>query len=84
MRQCTVFRGNTLDQDFNLAASRFVAKQPGGNDPGIIEHKHIIGLYQRREIDELPVFNAGLFSVEVEQATVSALLCRVLGNQLWG
>ena len=56
MSQRAVFRGDAFDQYFNFSAGRFVAKQPGRNDPGIVEHEDVIGLEQIGEIRKLPVF----------------------------
>ena len=56
MSQRAVFRGDAFDQYFNFAACRFVAKQPGRNDPGVVEHEDVIGIEQIGEIRKLPVF----------------------------
>ena len=70
---------HALNQQFQLAAGGFFAKQAGIHDAGVIEYHQVTGLQQRRQVTKNAV-NRG-WQAAIEQPRAAALGRRVLGNQ---
>ena len=81
MGQHTVAVEYTLDQDFQLAAGGFLAKQPRRNHPGVVEHHQVARPQVVEQIGELLVRQRPARAIEDQQTAAMALGQRVAGDQ---
>ena len=80
VRRHLVAGQHTFNQQLQLAAGGFFAKQAGVDDLGVVEHQQITGAQQLGQIVKNAVYRRGTGAVQ--QTRAAALGCRVLGNQV--
>ena len=80
LRQAFLLPQQSLQQDFNLATGGFLAKQPGRNDPGVVENEQITVLQQTWKLVEFSVLQATRAPAKAQQATGAAFCQRCLSD----
>ena len=70
-----------LDEDFQLAAGRFLPEQPRRNHPGIVEHHQIARAQMLKQISELTVCQGAARPIKGQQSTGATLGQRVASDQ---
>ncbi len=81
MGQHAVRIEHALDENFQLAAGRFLPEQPRRNHPGIVEHHQIARAQMLKQISELTVCKGAARPIKGQQATTATLGQRVAGDQ---
>jgi hypothetical protein len=75
---------HTLYKCFDFATGRLVAEQSGWDNLSIVENQEIAGLQQRRQIREAAIGKRAIGCMQTQQTARTALLKRVLSDQLGG
>lgn len=81
MGQHTMAVQHPLDENFQLAAGSFLAKQPRRNHPGIVEDHQIAWAQMLKQISELTVCKGTADPVQGQQSAGATLGQRVAGDQ---
>ncbi|EHM48583.1 hypothetical protein HMPREF0880_02280 [Yokenella regensburgei ATCC 43003] len=84
MCQNTFIIEHTLDQDFNLAAAGFTAKQARRDHAGIIKDQQIARVELVEQIGESTVRQRARWPIQRQQAATAAFWLWIVGNQgIW-
>ena len=73
---------HALDQQLDPAAAAFVPEQPRLDHASIVQHQHVVGLQQAREIGEASIRQRISSGIQGQEAAITALRRRSLRNQL--
>ena len=73
-----------FDEDLELAAGALPGVEPGIDDPGVVDHQHIVEADESRQVREYEVLERPAHAVQAQQTARAALRGGVLCDQLFG
>jgi hypothetical protein len=73
-----------VQEEFDLAAAHFKTVEPGGKDPGVVDHQQVVGVQILGQVPERSMPDVPTGPVEHQEAGGVPLRPGVLGHQFRG